>query len=431
MSFSHSHLSRSFSFDRSMAHQQWQGSRSYYAAWSNQYNNQQQPYQYNYAQQDQYDPSYPYYYPPQQQQQYPYTTANSQQPPHSSVIDQLHEQTQQQQALGALAAASITTALQGGQNNSTMWYSHQQQQPPQAYTQQHHHYPSQRPIVAYNDLESSPAPPPPRPQGSFCCNRWYRTLAAKEQHERNHIQCAMCSFSGIKAVMDEHMEIQHGQTPPEGSSKKKNKPDGIVPPNAPKINTPEELAAWIEARKRNWPTKANVERKQREEAERVVRGQLPKDNDKKRKRKDGGNVDSNKVPKMESMNVLGAYGSDDDDDDDDNNESDSDASVDMERDAVTAKDPTSMGKIALPNEHKARGPRCRFFARGHCRHGNKCRYVHEKPTQQNTKRTQVTPIEEKRPTLLRMLLAKEIKEEQNVILQCFRHIVDNQFFGRS
>ena len=80
---------------------------------------------------------------------------------------------------------------------------------------------------------------------------------------------------------------------------------------------------------------------------------------------------------MESMNVLGAYGSDDEDD---NDESDSDASVDMERDAVTAKDPTSMGKIALPNEHKPRGPRCRFFARGHCRHGNKCRYVHEKPT---------------------------------------------------
>lgn len=86
---------------------------------------------------------------------------------------------------------------------------------------------------------------------------------------------------------------------------------------------------------------------------------------------------------MESMNVLGAYGSDDDDDndDDDDGESDSDASVDIERDAVTAKDPTSMGKIALPSEHKPRpGPRCRFFARGNCRHGNKCRYVHEKPT---------------------------------------------------
>ncbi|CDH51468.1 hypothetical protein RO3G_16231 [Lichtheimia corymbifera JMRC:FSU:9682] len=417
-----------------MAHQQWQGSRSYYPAWSDQYNNQQQqPYQYSHSQQDQYDPSYPYYYPSQQQhvqEQYPYTPTSSQQPRHASVIHRLHEQTQQQQALGALAAASITSALQGGQHNSTMWYSHQQ--PAQTYTQQQQqHYPPQRAMVAYNDLEPSPAPSPPRPQGSFCCNRWYRTQAAKEQHERNHIQCTMCTFSGIKAVMDEHMEVEHGQIPPEGSLRKKNKPDGIVPPNAPKITTPEELAAWIEARKRNWPTKANIERKQREQADRAARGQLPKESDKKRKRKDDGNVDSNKVPKMESMNVLGAYGSDDDDDDD--SESDSDASVDIERDAVTAKDPTSMGKIALPSEHKPRsGPRCRFFARGNCRHGNKCRYIHEKPTQQqNTKRSQPTPMEEKRPNLLRMLLAKEIKEEQNIILQCFRHIVDNQFFGRS
>lgn len=248
LSAASSRISRFFFLDRSMAHQQWQGSRSYYPAWSDQYNNQQQPYQYSHSQQDQYDPSYPYYYPPQQQhaqEQYPYTPTTSQQPPHASVIHRLHEQTQQQQALGALAAASITTALQGGQSNNTMWYSHQQ--PAQAYTQQqqqqhHHHYPPQRAMVAYNDLEPSPAPSPPRPQGyvyqmkgccscrsltnlescrSFCCNRWYRTQAAKEQHERNHIQCTMCSFSGIKAVMEEHMEVEHGQIPPEGSSRKK------------------------------------------------------------------------------------------------------------------------------------------------------------------------------------------------------------------
>lgn len=34
-----------------------------------------------------------------------------------------------------------------------------------------------------------------------------------------------------------------------------------MPPNAPRIETPEELEAWIIARKKNWPSKANVERK--------------------------------------------------------------------------------------------------------------------------------------------------------------------------
>lgn len=39
------------------------------------------------------------------------------------------------------------------------------------------------------------------------------------------------------------------------------KPDGVVPPNAPVLDTPEKIQAWIEARKKNWPSKANVERK--------------------------------------------------------------------------------------------------------------------------------------------------------------------------
>lgn len=195
LSAASSRISRFFFLDRSMAHQQWQGSRSYYPAWSDQYNNQQQPYQYSHSQQDQYDPSYPYYYPPQQQhaqEQYPYTPTTSQPPPHASVIHRLHEQTQQQQALGALAAASITTALQGGQSNNTMWYSHQQ--PAQAYTQQqqqqhHHHYPPQRAMVAYNDLEPSPAPSPPRPQGYVyqmkgCCT-------CRESHQSRIMQVVL------------------------------------------------------------------------------------------------------------------------------------------------------------------------------------------------------------------------------------------------
>jgi hypothetical protein len=43
----------------------------------------------------------------------------------------------------------------------------------------------------------------------------------------------------------------------------RSRPDGIIPPNAPRIETPEDLAAWIAARKKNWPSKVNVERKVR------------------------------------------------------------------------------------------------------------------------------------------------------------------------
>jgi Nuclear fragile X mental retardation-interacting protein 1 (NUFIP1) len=39
------------------------------------------------------------------------------------------------------------------------------------------------------------------------------------------------------------------------------RPDGIVPPNAPKLDTPEDLKKWIEERKRNWPSERNVAQK--------------------------------------------------------------------------------------------------------------------------------------------------------------------------
>lgn len=41
----------------------------------------------------------------------------------------------------------------------------------------------------------------------------------------------------------------------------RSRPDGIAPPNAPKLDTPEKLAAWIAERKKNWPTPANIERR--------------------------------------------------------------------------------------------------------------------------------------------------------------------------
>lgn len=41
----------------------------------------------------------------------------------------------------------------------------------------------------------------------------------------------------------------------------RSRPDGIAPPNAPKLDTPEKLAMWIAERKKNWPTPTNIERR--------------------------------------------------------------------------------------------------------------------------------------------------------------------------
>ena len=131
---------------------------------------------------------------------------------------------------------------------------------------------------------------------------------------------------------------------------------------------------------------------QKQEAEeRKSRGQLPSDsnkNSKKRKREN--------EPKKEGvLGALGDYGSEDDSDgsDDDQSEkkqrNDDDEDVDMERDAISSKDPSSMGKIALPEKPHRAGPRCRAFMRGSCRFGNKCRYVHEKPQVKKQKKKKI------------------------------------------
>ncbi|KAI8138169.1 nuclear fragile X mental retardation-interacting protein 1-domain-containing protein [Fennellomyces sp. T-0311] len=282
----------------------------------------------------------------QQVSQPAYSANYYQQAPESgSIVHHLQSQTQQRQNLGALAAASISSVLR----------------PPQAtapYDQTYADY-TQRSVVAYDDLSTNAA------QSTFCCNRWYKSAKAVEQHMSQHMQCPDCAFSGIKTILDEHLAVEHGK----GESKK-SKPDGVAPPNAPKLDTPEALAAWIAERKKNWPSQANVERKKKEEEERKARGQLPESKSKKRKRDED-------VPKQEgALGALGGYQSDSSDKDDESE----DGSIDLERDAVTSKDPSSMGKIALPEKPHKAGPRCRHFMRGSCRYGDSCRYIHEKPS---------------------------------------------------
>ena len=78
------------------------------------------------------------------------------------------------------------------------------------------------------------------------------------------------------------------------------------------------------------------------------------------------------------------------------------------------------------------------------RHGDKCNWLHpeglqgsEKPVSKKQKRDKQgkggKQVEPKKTSgqLLKRLLAKEIYEEKSLILQCFRFIVDNAFFGAS
>lgn len=168
----------------------------------------------------------------------------------------------------------------------------------------------------------------------------------------------------------------------------------MIPANAPRIETPEELEAWIAARKKNWPSKVNMERKEQEDAEKEARGELPMN----KKRKPNNKQQTIKKQKTAENTLIAQYDSN----------SDSDDAMDIEKDAISSKDPSAMGKILLPEERPRR--RCKYFMSGNCKRGDECGFSHEKPEPKSKqpKQPRSAPTFKKRPNLLFKVLIEHV-----------------------
>lgn len=138
-------------------------------------------------------------------------------------------------------------------------------------------------------------------------------------------------------------------------------------------SSPEELAAWVKARKENWPSRTNVARKLAAAAEEKASkvGSRPRDE---------GN-------RSGALAKLGDYSSSDDE----------------EEQEKEKKSDTTVSK----------GKRARRRQGGRGRKNTK-------------KRKTQTQSSAKKPSLLRMLLEREIRQEQSVLLQAFRYIIDKK-----
>ncbi|SAM08915.1 hypothetical protein [Absidia glauca] len=297
-----------------------------------------------------------YQHGPGQQQQQPNHPSNNTGQQHNTLAT-LQHQTHQRQAQGALAAASLTSFLATP--------SPQPSYPSDTWAMSY-----QRGVVPYDDISTATTQAPPKPAeedgpGGSCCFRYYKTAKALEQHRSGHVACTECSdFVGIRQLLQDHLETIHGAP----KKNKKSIPDGVVPANAPRLDTPEAIAAWIQERKKNWP-----------------------------------------------INYADSDSGDD--------------TMDLQADAISSKDPTTLGKRPPPPTTRPK-KLCRYFMRGKCKREDECHFSHEKP-KQTPQKGKPLPVDafRKRPHLLKMLLAKEIRQEQNVILQCLRYIKDNDFFG--
>lgn len=90
-----------------------------------------------------------------------------------------------------------------------------------------------------------------------------------------------------------------------------------------------------------------------------------------------------------------------------------------------------------PPEPKEKGI-CKYFLKGRCKNGKKCHFAHTRAEKPAPKAQTTTSLSQpkywsriKRRPLLKLLLDKEIRKEKNVVLQCIRFIIRNDFFDES
>jgi len=197
--------------------------------------------------------------------------------------------------------------------------------------------------------------------------------------------------------------------------------------------SPEEIAAWRAARRKNYPTVATSKR--RAEAAAQVAAQAT----------------TTAVPVTE-MNEKGSDKSSSEDAIKDTaavqtadkitNSTLQEADVDAEAGYVSVsatieEEATSTPKIEGSRAKKAGVKPCFQFLKGKCRHGQNCRYVHDaevraannikKRKEAEKRQFQHTSAKSGgKSSFLRKLLAVDIHKERQAVLQCIRHLLQHQ-----
>lgn len=195
-------------------------------------------------------------------------------------------------------------------------------------------------------------------------------------------------------------------------------------------DSPEDVSAWIAARRANWPSRTTVDRKEKEAAARAERGELPpraqrqslKESVAKKRSIERGEAQQRReitsayasksngdgFPGNGALASLAAhYAGDSSGNEDEGDKEAAWGGLQNQKDANGSLN-SGRGKV------KGKKKKGRARGRGKGRNGN------QGPGN--------TLLPKRKPTLLRRLLDDEIRREQSIVLQCLRILVQENFF---
>ncbi|KAJ2840032.1 hypothetical protein FBU31_000589 [Coemansia sp. 'formosensis'] len=196
-----------------------------------------------------------------------------------------------------------------------------------------------------------------------------------------------------------------------------------------RLDTPEEIAAWIAERKAKYPTAANSRAKDPQAAANS-RAKTPQAAAKRKL-----SAAAEDPPPATAANPLGMlmqYAGESD-------TSEPDSDDDEGPELASTKPPPVRAPFRpsglAPGEDRRKLQVCKYFAKGSCHKGKACPFSHPDSLNKLQESTPSNAIEAKQPkggsssSLLAMLMAKDIDRENYRIFQCIEYICDRNFLG--
>jgi len=215
----------------------------------------------------------------------------------------------------------------------------------------------------------------------------------------------------------------------------------------PILDTPEKIAAYIEERKKNYPTKENIKRKQEEEKLKKDTGEFVEGNQNKKRKYNNRNFNKNKRPRgppnqahlpknsNELQNMVNSTPSQTTEAKSNNQTEVSDLEALMmsytdtqeskiQENSNTNNNNNTTTTLTAGLEDGEEVPESTDFKQQRFNSSRKNNRYNGNNYNKRKPNSQV----KNPPTLLQKLLSKEIQQENSIILQCFRYIVDQNFF---